>query len=83
MNKVLVEVLLPAADMKFDIFIPADSRMHEVKVLITYAISELSGGKFKGDETSILSDANSGLIFNIDMTVAELGIINGARLMLI
>ena len=82
-NKVLVEVIVPAAEKKFDVFIPSASRMSEVKTLISGVVSELSDGKFKADTSSVLCDAESGTIFDINKIVAELGIKNGSRLLYI
>jgi hypothetical protein len=83
MSKVLVEVVVPAADTKFDIYVPLDVRMGEVKSLITGIVSDLTEGKFIGDENSVLCDFETGIIFNINMIVFDLGIKNGSKLMLI
>lgn len=83
MSKVLVEIYLPAADKKYDVFIPLDSAMSNVTVLVGTVLSDLSDGKFKMSEDSLLCDAESGLIYNINMSVADLGIKNGAKLILI
>ena len=83
MNKTLVEVHVPAADKKFDVYIPAESKVHEVATLITKAINGLTAGKFKGDNSSILCDAGNGIILNVNITVAAHGIKNGSKLMLI
>ena len=83
MDKVLVEVFVPVANMSFDVFIPQTSKMSEVRQLIIGAFNELSGGKFKGDESSILCDAQNGNIFNINLSIYELEIHNGSKLILI
>ena len=83
MSKVLVEVVVPAADTKFDVYVPVDVKMSEVKSLITGIISDLTEGKFVGDENSVLCDFETGIIFNINMIVFDLGIKNGSKLMLI
>ncbi|OCA87677.1 methyltransferase [Bacillus sp. FJAT-27225] len=83
MNKVLVEVFLPAANQSYDVFIPLDSRMSEVLQMVSTLLSELSDGKFKATRDAVLCDAASGIIFNINMYVSELGIKNGSKLMLI
>ena len=83
MDKVLVEVTVPAAEKVFDIFIPPESRMYEINRLISAVLSELSDGKYIGDDTSVLCDAESGAIFDINMTAVELGIKNGSKLVLI
>ena len=83
MDKVLVEVSVPAARRSFDVFIPQTSKMSEVVSLVSKSLSELSGGKFKPNSSTILCDAESGKIFNINLSVYELEIKNGSKLMLI
>jgi hypothetical protein len=82
-NKALIEVAIPAAEKKFDVFIPYESRMSEVKQLITAAMSDLTEGKFSADATAVLCDAESGIIYDVNMIVSELGIKNGSKIMLI
>ena len=57
--------------------------MSEVIQLVSSALSDLSDGNYKATEDAILCDADTGIIFNINMEVAELGIKTGSRLMLI
>lgn len=83
MDKVLVEIFLPAADDSFDVYIPRSSRLGEILGLVSGVLGDLSGGKFKATPESVLCDYKSGIIFNINRTVAELGIENGSQLMLI
>ena len=82
-NKALVEVFVPAAGKKYDVFIPLESKMSDVLKLVSSALSDLSNGKYSATSEAILCDAKTGIIFNINMEVAELGIQNGSRLMLI
>lgn len=82
-NKVLVEILVPASGEKFDVWIPLKSKMSEVLQLTAAALSDLSDGKYKATEEAVLCDAETGGIFNVNMEIAELGIQNGSRLMLI
>ncbi|WP_068673720.1 EsaB/YukD family protein [Oceanobacillus sp. Castelsardo] len=83
MNKVLVEIFLPAANESFDVYIPVESRLSEVLQLVSSLLSDLSAGKYKATQDAVLCDAKTGMIFNINMAVSELGIQNGSRLMLI
>ena len=82
-NKALVEISVPAAGEKFDVFIPLDSKMGEVLKLVSAVLSDLSDGKYKASNEAVLCDAKTGTIFNVNMEVAELGIQNGSQLMLI
>ncbi len=83
MERVLVEVYLPAASKSFDIYIPLSSKISEVLLLVSKVISELSDGTFLAAEDTVLCDAVSGNILNINMSVYESGIKNGAKLILI
>lgn len=82
-DKALVEIIVPAADAKFDVYIPLESRMEEVLRLVSAVLSDLTNGKYKATDDTVLCDAGSGNIFNVNMAVAELGIRNGSRLVLI
>lgn len=83
MNKVLVEVVLPAAEMKFDVYIPLDIKVYDARLMIAELLSNLSDGKFKATNDTVLCNANTGDIFDINMFVAETEIKNGSQLMLI
>lgn len=82
-NKALVEIFVPAAAQKYDVYIPLEVRMSEVIKMVANALSDLSDGKYQASEEAILCDADSGMIYNINIEVAELGIKNGSRLLLI
>lgn len=82
-NKALVEIFVPAAGEKFDVYIPLDIKMYEVVQMVSKALADLAHGKYKATKDSVLCDADTGMIFNINMEVAELNIRNGSRLMLI
>ena len=82
-KKALVEISVPAAGQRFEVYIPLESRMSEVVAMVAGALSDLSGGSYKATESAVLCDAQTGAIFNVNMEVAELGIKNGSRLMLI
>lgn len=83
MNKVLVEVLLPASGEVYDVRIPLDSQLGEVAALVKKQLENLSKGRFVANDTTVLCDAKSGKILDINKFVAELEIKNGSRLMLI
>lgn len=82
-KKALVEIAVPAAAQKFDVYIPLESKMSEVVTMVAGALSDLSDGSYKATNDAVLCDADTGIIFNVNMEVAELGIKTGSRLMLI
>ena len=83
MNKVLVEVFVPVIDARYDVFIPNTSQMSEVLELLKKAVKDLSGGRFIATDETAVCYRENGSIINVNMTVYELGIHNGSKLMLI
>lgn len=83
MDKVLVEVYVPVLDRSFDIFIPLRSPMFEVLELIKKAVKEMSDGRFIANENIAICHRENGTIININLSVYELEIRNGSKLMLI
>lgn len=81
--KYIVEVYLPAAQKKFDMRIPAASKMGEINSLVASLASDLSAGSYKATSQSILINAASGEMYDVDMTASEQGIRNGTQLILI
>lgn len=83
MEKLLIEVLLPASGEAYDVRIPPDSLLGEVTVLIAKQLEVLSKGRYVANGTGVLCDAENGRILDINKFVAELEIKNGTRLMLV
>ena len=83
MEKVIVEIFVPALDASYDVFIPRTAQMHQVLELIKKAVTELSSGRFVATEETAICYRKSGKLININMTVFELNIQNGTKLMLI
>lgn len=83
MNKVLVEVFVPVINTSYDVFIPGASQMSEVLELLKRAVSDLSNGRFIATDETTVCYRENGAIININMSVYELGIHNGSKLMLI
>ncbi len=83
MDKVLVEIFVPVLDRSFDMFIPRTSSMAQVLELVKRAVKEMSDGRFVADENTAICHREDGAIININLSVAELEIKNGSKLMLI
>lgn len=83
MDKALIEVYVPVLDRSFDMFIPLTSPMHDVLELIKKAVSEMSDGRFVANANTTICNREDGTIININLSVYELGIRNGSKLMLI
>jgi len=82
MDKVLVEVFVPAANRSYDVFLSVGSKLYEVVHLLAQTMTELSNGYFTGTEHTVLCDRQTGKILDINETVEELGFVNGTKVML-
>ena len=83
MDKVLIEVVVPVSNKSYDVFITPTSKLRDITALLSNALTDMSNGKFHADESTILCDAKTGNIFNINLSVYELDIKNGSKLMMI
>ena len=83
MKKLTLEIYLPAAQRTFEVQVPANVPLFQVLELAGREIGRLSGGVYEADPACVLCDRDRGAILNINMTVWELELRNGSRLMLI
>jgi hypothetical protein len=83
MNKILVEIQVPAIGTSYDFWIPAHLYLNEVLLSVGKALEDLSNGSFLLSEDTVICDKTDGAILNLEKTVADLGIRNGSVLLLI
>ena len=83
MEKILVGIYVPVLGCSYDMFVQPESPMHEMLVLVKKAVTEASDGMLTTDESTVLCHREDGTILNINLSVYELGIRNGSKLMLI
>ena len=83
MNKVLVEVYVPVVKQNYDMLIPSSIMMYEAVELIGRIATEMSNGIFVADKDTVVCRREDGAILNINLSVRELGLKHGSRLMLV
>lgn len=83
MDKILVEVYIPASNEVYDVFIPLKSKCYEILSLLSKTMTELSKGYFIATENTVLCDRHSGEYLDINMSIDELGLKNGTKIMLL
>lgn len=81
-DKVLVEVYLPMAEQTFETLLPKDIRIAEAIALLSRVFSDLANVLYESMDNDVLCDRETGVIYNIGITVREANILNGSRLML-
>ena len=83
MDKLLVEVRVPAADSKFDALIPPLCKGGEVLKIVKEIFTTMFEGKFREVDDSILCNYSTGKIVDINQSMIEQGIKNGTIFILI
>lgn len=83
MNKIIVEIYVPIIGKAYDAFIPKNKKLYEVSSLLAKSISDLTGGLFAIGDDNILCEKDTGKVLDINLSVEELNLKNGSKLMLI
>ena len=83
MNKIMIELYLPATGVSYDVRIPEEKRIGEIIPLLEACMSELAEGYYVPNANSLLCDRTTGVVLDINLTANEMGILNGTKLMLI
>lgn len=81
-NKVCVELIVPAIEERYNVFIPINKKTLEVIYLLSKAINEMSNGFFEISDQVSLINGNTGLMYDVDKTFLENGILNGSKIIL-
>ena len=82
MNSLLIEVYVPSIGGTFDVSIPSSARVFELLPLIIVAVSRIAEGLFVSKNMA-LCDGSTGTIFRNNMTVEDMQLKNGSRILLI
>jgi len=82
MNELLIEVYVPSIGSVYDISIPYRARVFELVPLIANAVQKLSDGLFIPNDV-VLCNGDLGTIYDYNMSVEDMKLKNGSRLMLI
>lgn len=83
MNKVLIQLYLPVTGEKYDVRLPQSISVKQATELLSSFFSGMMGGAYVPDADSVLCDMETGVIYNVNSSVASLNLKNGSRLMLI
>lgn len=81
-NKVLVELVVPDLEEKYDVYIPINKKMGNVTILLAKIVDDLSGGYYKENETIGLYSGVTGERYSVDMLIRDSDIRNGSRIIL-
>lgn len=82
-NKLLVTIIVPFLEEKYEVFIPINKRVSNVIKLIERALNEMTNGYYPNKEDSVIIDAESGNVFDVNITVKETKMVNGSKIILL
>lgn len=83
MNKVLVEINIPAIGDHFDIFVPVDVQIEVLTMVIADGVVEITDGRYVASKCEqICMDEPVGLL-NPTLTLQDYGVKDGMKLYLI
>lgn len=82
-NKVLVELIIPEIESKFDVYLPINKRIGSIITLLNKSISELTNGCYVGSNTTALYNRNTSTKYQANMLLYNTDIRNGTTLILL
>ena len=84
MNKFLITVIIPTAEMEFDVYVPNSKKVGVIKKFILEAVADLTDGVYRRsiDEVRMI-DRKTSIEYDNNMFVKDTNIKNGTKLILI
>lgn len=83
MNKVLIKVIVPLVEEKYEVYVPAGKRISTIIKMIVKVINEMTNGYYPLKEDALLVNKSTGNLYDVNITVKEANIINGSEVILI
>lgn len=82
-NKVLVQLIVPEIDKKFDVLLPINKKIGNIINLLNESIGEISSGELIKSKSNQLYNAITNEKYSSDILLANTNIRNGTILVLI
>lgn len=82
-NKVCVDLIVPAIEERYNVFIPVSKQIIEIIFLLNKALNDMTNGNFPMSNKLSLINAETGLIYDPSSSVITCGILNGTKIILI
>lgn len=83
MNKVLIEICVPAIGNRFDVFAPVDVPIRELNGIVANGIVEITSGKYVASKAEHLCQKDPVGILDPSLTLQDYDIQDGIQLYLI
>ena len=83
MNKILINLYVPNLNQHYDLFIPVNEFIWKINKLVVKSISDLSDGKLLMNQNYVISNIETGKIYDNNDIVINTDIRNTTKLALI
>lgn len=83
MEKILIGLYVPAAQERFDIFVPEDLGISVLSKMLAEGVVDLCNGRYNYSGHEMLMLKNPDLLLNPAKTMADYGIKDGSQLVLL
>lgn len=83
MDKILVKLYVPIIEEQYDVWLPLNQKIYNIINLLMKAIYEITGGYYKPVKIPILYDKLTGNPYDINLSVKNSNMKNGAEIILI
>ncbi len=81
-NKVLVELIVPSIDERYNVYFPINRRIGNVICLTNKLLFEETNGLYVGSNSTVFCDGETGDVYNMNSLVRETNIRNGSRVIM-
>lgn len=82
-NKVLVTVNVPSLEIKLDMFIPVNKKIHTVIDMMKKSLFELSNGSFSLDKMYVLYNEDTGTSYDMNVLIRDTDLRNNSKIILL
>lgn len=82
-NKINVDIIVPAINETYNLFIPINKKVGEIIKLLNQGINEITDGIFPISNSLSLINLHTGIIYDIDELVKDNNIPDGSKLVLL
>lgn len=82
-NKVLVTLNIPSLEIKLDMFIPVNRKVHTVVDMMKKSLFELSEGAFQIDKSYTLYNEENGKSYDMNILIRDTDLRNNSKVILL
>ena len=82
-NKVLVSLIVPVLERRYDVYFPVNRKVHNVIKMLKSSLFDLSNGSFNQEENYVLYNKENGVAYDMNMLVRDTDIRNGSMIIML